>query len=111
MAGQEKPTLPKGVWPALAQQLRLTDREAAVVEGLFAGDSELAIALRLGISFHTVHTYVGRVYRKLAVTTRGELLLSVFATYVTTCDPPAAKPAYGLEGGGAQAGTSAPRPL
>ena len=77
-----KPELPKFAWPGLARQLRLTEREAAVVEGLFAGDSEFAIARRLGISFHTVHTYVGRVYRKLSVTTRGELFLRVFAAYV-----------------------------
>ena len=36
-----------------------------------------AIALELGISQHTVHTYLSRLYRKLGVTSRVQLVLSV----------------------------------
>ena len=40
---------------------------------------ELAIASDLGISQHTVHTYLERVYRKLAVGSRVALVVRVMA--------------------------------
>jgi DNA-binding NarL/FixJ family response regulator len=40
-----------------------------------------AIARRLGISPHTVHDYVRRVYEKLGASSRGAMILRVVAEY------------------------------
>src|SRR6266581_2650311 len=39
------------------------------------------LAARLGLSPHTVHTYLWRIYRKLQVQSREELLVRVFAEF------------------------------
>lgn len=52
----------------------LTPREREVVQGLGEGLGEKQLAARLGITVHTVHTYVKRLYRKLHVNSRAELL-------------------------------------
>lgn len=41
---------------------------------LLGGDSEKQIARHLGISPHTVHVYIKRIYRHYDVCSRGELL-------------------------------------
>ncbi|NOT00972.1 MAG: helix-turn-helix transcriptional regulator [Phycisphaerales bacterium] len=70
-------------WRALAERLRLSDREAQLVRGVFDGRNETAIAADLGISVHTVHTYFERLYRKLSVSNRSELLVEVFAAHLS----------------------------
>ena len=54
-------------WQAIALSLGLSARE---------------FACRLGISSHTVHTHLGRLYRKLGVRNRCQLLVRVFEEYV-----------------------------
>ena len=68
-------------WRALSAGLGLTPRECGVVRAVFDGASEKRIAQRLGLSPHTVHTYLWRIYRKLGVQSRPELLVSVFARF------------------------------
>ncbi len=41
---------------------------------LLEGDAEKQVALRLGLSRHTVHEYVGALYRRFGVQSRAELL-------------------------------------
>lgn len=50
----------------------LSDREREVLSGIVGGLSNGAIAAELGISEHTVKTYVGRIYEKLGVSTRAQ---------------------------------------
>lgn len=52
----------------------LTRREQETLAALLTGVSEKQIAARLGISPHTVHDYVKRLYRKLGVTSRAALM-------------------------------------
>ncbi|HZZ41624.1 MAG TPA: helix-turn-helix transcriptional regulator [Tepidisphaeraceae bacterium] len=47
---------------------------------LLIGDSEKQIANKLGISQHTVHVYVKRLYRHYDVNSRGELLARFVST-------------------------------
>lgn len=68
-------------WNSLATALDLSPRESGVVRALFDGASEKRIAEQLGISPHTVHTYLWRIYRKLHVQSRQELLVRVFAEF------------------------------
>jgi DNA-binding CsgD family transcriptional regulator len=55
----------------------LSPRLAQVLGGLKRGLSEKLLADELGLSPHTVHQYVKMLYRRLAVTSRGELLAKV----------------------------------
>jgi DNA-binding NarL/FixJ family response regulator len=52
----------------------LTPRESDVLEHLRAGDSNAQIAAALHVSIETVRTHARRVYRKLGVKTRRELV-------------------------------------
>ena len=74
--------LPEATWHAFAFQFDLTERELEVARGLFAGVTEPELADDLGISRHTTHTYVSRIYRKAQVRNRAELLLQVFIQHL-----------------------------
>ncbi len=52
----------------------LPPRARQVLACLMEGDSEKQVALRLGISRHTVHEYLRRLHRRFGVASRGELL-------------------------------------
>ncbi len=77
--------LPDHVWGQIAKILTLSSRELQIVQGMFDDLEESAIADNLRISTHTVHTYVGRLYRKLRVSSRTALILAVFEAYVQRC--------------------------
>ena len=68
-------------WRSLSACLGLSPRECGIVRAVFDGDSEKRTAERLGLSPHTVHTYLWRIYRKLQVQSREELLVRVFAEF------------------------------
>jgi DNA-binding NarL/FixJ family response regulator len=70
-----------GEWRSLASCLGLSPRECGIVRAVFDGNSEKDTAERLGLSPHTVHTYLWRIYRKLQVQSREELLVRVFAEF------------------------------
>lgn len=71
--------IPDAVWESLGSHLRLAPREIQVIQGVFDDRKEIAIADELGISQHTVHTYLERVYRKLSVGSRVGLVVRVMA--------------------------------
>ena len=77
------------VWEGLGRTLRLAPREIQVIQGVFDDQKELAIAGDLGISQHTGHTYLERVYRKLAVGSRVALVVRVMAEAMEHDAPPA----------------------
>ena len=52
----------------------LSPRMRQVLQCLSEGDSEKQVARRLGISPHTVHTYIKQLHRRFGVSSRGELL-------------------------------------
>lgn len=57
-----------------AAEQGLPPRLRQVLRRLLAGDGEKQVAQHLGISRHTVHTYVNRLHRRFDVQSRGELL-------------------------------------
>ena len=69
-------------WTLVATALRFSDREAEVVRCLLDGHTEQTTALRLGLSVHTVHSYVGRIYPKLGVRSRSDLVVRIFRRFV-----------------------------
>lgn len=66
-------------WSAVGANLRLSGRELQIVRCIFDDQKELAIADTLDISTHTVHNHVARLYHKLHVTSRVELVIRVMA--------------------------------
>ncbi len=72
----------KAEWEMMARELDLSPRELQVVQHVFADEKEQVIAARLGISVHTVHTYLKRIYWKLGVNSRAGLVVRVFREYV-----------------------------
>ncbi len=69
--------LTRAEWVLVADRLNLSPRELQIVEYTFDGAKELAIADKLGISSHTVHTHVERLYRKLGVSSRVDLTAKI----------------------------------
>lgn len=69
-------------WTSLARQLGLSPRELQVVQCICDDEKELCIARTLGISAHTVHTHVERIYRKLGVSSRCALAVHVLGRAV-----------------------------
>jgi DNA-binding NarL/FixJ family response regulator len=76
--------LPPGSTSALVDQLRgdiagtvvLSPRELEVLRGVAAGQTNKAIALKLGISEHTVKFHLGSAMTKLGAVSRAEALAS-----------------------------------
>jgi len=74
MSGQNgSPVFSPEVWGSLAERLSLSRREVDVAKLVLKDRKELAIAMDLGISQHTVHTHLERLYRKMGVSSRLEL--------------------------------------
>jgi DNA-binding CsgD family transcriptional regulator len=74
---------PLSTWPVLGTALRLSPREMQIVQGVFEDRKEQSIAYELGISPHTVNTYFQRLYAKLRVSSRPQLIVRVVAEYLT----------------------------
>jgi DNA-binding NarL/FixJ family response regulator len=70
------------IWRLLAGSLELSQREFQILQAVFDDQKESAIAANLGISSHTVHTHLERLYRKLGVTSRVTLVSRVFVEYL-----------------------------
>ena len=68
-------------WHHVSLSLKLSKRETEVVQCVFDDLKESAIASQLGISAHTVHTHLERLYRKLNVSSRCGLVLAVVAEF------------------------------
>jgi DNA-binding CsgD family transcriptional regulator len=69
-------------WHELNAALRLTNRELEVIKSVFHAQTEAGIAVELGISINTVHTHLGRVYKKLGVQSAAGLILRVFSEFI-----------------------------
>lgn len=62
-------------WQLIDRELGLSAREHDIVELVLADVKESAMGARLGISPHTVHTHLERLYRKLGVRGRVQLVV------------------------------------
>jgi DNA-binding CsgD family transcriptional regulator len=85
-ASTDEPLLSDKEWQAIGLQLELSGRECDVLRYVVEDVKESIIARRLGISSHTVHTHMNRLYEKLGVGSRVELILLIFREYIAhTC--------------------------
>lgn len=60
--------------PALRAAFHLTNAEARLVEQLLMGKTPAEAAVSLGVSIHTVRTYLKRLYLKLGVKSQALLM-------------------------------------
>ena len=66
-------------WHAVASHFALSPRETEVAHRIFDDLRESEIATKLGISPHTVHTHIERLYRKTGVASRSALVITLMA--------------------------------
>ena len=78
-AGSDGPLIPPDAWLRLQASLRLSEREVQIVQQALEDQKEESIAYHLGISPHTVNTYFQRLYAKLHVASRAQLIVRVLA--------------------------------
>lgn len=64
-------------WLLITQEMDLSPRQLEIIRCLVDGLDEAAAAERLGISPHTVHTHMNRLYQKVGVKSRCELVVKV----------------------------------
>lgn len=69
-------------WTSIGLVLRLSPREEEIARHIVDGDDEVHVAHQLGISRHTVHTHIERLYRKLGVNSRCQLVVRLFEAHV-----------------------------
>ena len=79
---ENKPVFSEQEWEQVAESLCLSPREVQITCGVFHDLKEAAIASRLGISPHTVHTYLERIYRKLSVNSRVQMVVRVVTEHL-----------------------------
>lgn len=73
-------------WQALEALLSLSTRESQITRLVLDDVTDVDIASRLSISPHTVHAHIERLYRKLHVHSRHQLILRIFNAYLSGCD-------------------------
>ncbi len=74
-------------WAVLAVNLKLSRREVEIVRGVFNGQKESSMAAELRVSPHTIHTERERLYRKLGIKDRLQLMLRIMGEfYALTLD-------------------------
>jgi DNA-binding CsgD family transcriptional regulator len=66
---------PQDVWGRISDEFNLSSRELQIIQLILEDEKEFAIAQRLGISIHTVHTHLERLYHKLGVSSRVQLVV------------------------------------
>lgn len=66
-------------WAELGAALGLSPRGLEITKGIFDDLPECAIAYHLGISAHTVHSHIERLYHRLQVNSRVQLVVRVLA--------------------------------
>jgi DNA-binding CsgD family transcriptional regulator len=78
-------------WKGLSQELALSKREVEIIQCLMLDDDEGETATFLGISRHSVHTHLKRLYEKLHVKSRMALitlLVDAHLTWLCEASPP-----------------------
>ena len=75
-------------WFTIANRLSLSERELQIVQAIFDDQHENQIAQELAISSHTVHTHLERLYHKLDVSSRVELVVRIVKCHLHFCFKP-----------------------
>jgi len=68
-------------WKRVAELLKLSPQQVRIVGAILAGMKDKQIARALGLSVPTVRTHLGRIFARLGVADRVELILRVFTEF------------------------------
>lgn len=74
--------LSKKAWDEIERSLKLSGRELQIARGVFDNLTDGAIAANLRISEHTIHEHLNRLYKKLRVTTRGQMIVRMMHEFL-----------------------------
>jgi DNA-binding CsgD family transcriptional regulator len=77
-----EPANPSEIAPIVAEAYQLTAREQQITELIARGVATAEIAERLFLSVHTVRDYIKAIFEKVRVSSRGELVATLFAEHV-----------------------------
>ena len=69
----------ESVWQEVQEQLPFSPQQWRIVEGILRGAKDKEIAQQLEVSFHTVRTYLNRMFVRSGTKDRMELVLHIFA--------------------------------
>ena len=72
-------------WMLITQAVPLPPRQLQILKHLFDGYSAKQIASEMGISLPTVRTHLNRLFRRLNVVDRTELILHIFREFRNAC--------------------------
>jgi DNA-binding NarL/FixJ family response regulator len=73
------------IWRDTLASLGISPRESQIIESIVAfADDEASIAARLGIPLSTVRRHLRRLYRKVGVANRWQLLAKLLLAYIAT---------------------------
>jgi len=81
-AGCDREILTLEEWRQIRRALGLSVRELEITQHIFDDNKAEYMATVLGISVHTVNTYIQRLYSKLDVRSRSQLVLRVLKTHL-----------------------------
>lgn len=70
-------------WLEIARSLGITKRELQIIQSVFDNQHEADIARRFKLSPHTVHMHLNRLFKKLTITSRTELVLRIVEQMVS----------------------------
>jgi DNA-binding CsgD family transcriptional regulator len=76
-----EPAAPAEIAPLVTQAYDLTPRERQITQLIARGHGTGEIAARLHLSAHTVRDYVKAIFEKAGVSSRGELVATLFAEH------------------------------
>lgn len=81
MASHENPRLPlpPDKWREIAESLQLPPRQERIIELILCNFCDKQIAVAMGIKIPTVRTYLTRIFQRLDVADRMELVLHIVA--------------------------------
>lgn len=72
--------IPPELWQCVVETLALSPQQARIVELVLRGNRDKQIAATMELSVPTVRTHFARIFDRLGVADRVELILCVFAT-------------------------------
>jgi DNA-binding NarL/FixJ family response regulator len=73
------PLLTAGEWDEVVRELHLSPQQARIVQFIFQGKKDKAIAAAMGLNIWTIRTHLTRIFVRLNVGDRVALVLRVFA--------------------------------
>lgn len=81
----DAPVLDIEEWRPIIRSLGLSGRQGRIVELILQGMRDKQIAAELNLSIYTIRTYLNRIFDKLGVDDRFELLLRILASRKSNC--------------------------